>query len=121
MVWNGVMNVNDYLRLLPKTELHCHFVSTMSAAHLIALADREGVALPTTDPDALFDYADLADFLVAFRAATDVLTTAADLEKVARDRSSPALVCPPARLVGRAQGSGMTRFGRRVVEAPWWS
>lgn len=85
MVWNDVMNVNDYLKLLPKTELHCHFVSTMSAAHLIALADREGVALPTTDPEKLFDYADLADFLVAFRAATDVLTTAADLEKVAYD------------------------------------
>ena len=41
----------DYLRLLPKTELHFHFVSTMSAAHLISLADREGVSLPTTDPE----------------------------------------------------------------------
>ena len=83
MVWNGRMKVDDYLRLLPKTELHCHFVSTMSAAHLIALADREGVTLPTTDPDKLFEYEDLADFLVAFRAATDVLATGADLEQVA--------------------------------------
>ncbi len=83
MVWNGRMNVDDYLRLIPKTELHCHFVSTMSAAHLIALADREGVTLPTTDPEKLFDYEDLADFLVAFRAATDVLTTGTDLEEVA--------------------------------------
>lgn len=57
----------------------------MSAAHLIALAEREGVALPTTDPERLFDYEDLADFLVAFRAATDVLTTGADLERVAYD------------------------------------
>ena len=79
------MNQREYLQLLPKTELHCHFVSTMAAAHLIALADREGVALPTTDPETLFEYEDLADFLVAFRAATEVLTTAADLEKVAYD------------------------------------
>ena len=79
------MNPDDYLRLLPKTELHCHFVSTMSAAHLIALADREGVVLPTTDPEKLFDYEDLADFLVAFRAATDVVTTGDDLERVAYD------------------------------------
>ena len=57
----------------------------MSAAHLIALADREGIELPTTDPEKLFDYEDLADFLVAFRAATDVLTTGADLERVAYD------------------------------------
>lgn len=57
----------------------------MSAARLIALADREGVTLPTTDPERLFDYEDLADFLVAFRAATDVLTTGADLERVAYD------------------------------------
>ncbi|NYI40918.1 hypothetical protein [Demequina lutea] len=42
------MDSLDYLRLLPKTELHCHFVSTMSAARLIALAEREGVALPPT-------------------------------------------------------------------------
>ena len=79
------MDSLDYLRLLPKTELHCHFVSTMSAAHLISLAEREGVALPTTDPEKLFDYEDLADFLVAFRAATDVLTSGADLERVAYD------------------------------------
>ncbi|WP_152659519.1 adenosine deaminase [Demequina salsinemoris] len=79
------MRVDDYLRLLPKTELHCHFVSTMSAGRLIQLADRYGVALPTTDPETLFDYDDLADFLVAFRAATDVLRTSEDLAQVAYD------------------------------------
>ncbi|WP_084125998.1 adenosine deaminase [Demequina sp. NBRC 110054] len=79
------MRVDDYLRLLPKTELHCHFVSTMSAGRLIQLAERYGVELPTTDPDRLFDYDDLADFLVAFRAATDVLRSADDLAQVAYD------------------------------------
>lgn len=79
------MDLDTYLRLLPKTELHCHFASTMDAARLIALADREGVALPTTDPEALFDYDDLADFLVAFRAAHHVLTTPQDFAQVAYD------------------------------------
>ncbi|WNM25363.1 adenosine deaminase [Demequina capsici] len=79
------MRHDDYLRPIPKTELHCHFVSTMTGARLIQLADRYGVALPTTDPDALFAYDDLADFLVAFRAATDVLRTSDDLAKVAYD------------------------------------
>jgi adenosine deaminase len=64
-----VLSGDDYLRLLPKVELHCHFMSTMSAALLVEFAERHGVELPTTDPAQLFDYEDLADFLVAFRAA----------------------------------------------------
>jgi adenosine deaminase len=79
------MNVDDYLRLMPKTELHCHFTSTMSAGRLIQLADKYGVDLPTTDPVALFDYQDLADFLVAFRAATAVLRDPAEIAQVAYD------------------------------------
>jgi adenosine deaminase len=77
------MNTADYLHLLPKTELHCHFASTMSASQLISFADREGVALPTTDPDELFAFDDLADFLVAFRAAHQVMTSPADFAEVA--------------------------------------
>ncbi|GIG55139.1 adenosine deaminase [Demequina activiva] len=79
------MDLDTYLRLLPKTELHCHFASTMDAARLISLADREGVELPTTDPQALFDYEDLADFLVAFRAAHRVMTHPQDFAQVAYD------------------------------------
>ena len=73
----------DYLRLLPKTELHCHFASTMSAELFIELAAKHGVELPTTDPDELFDFAHLVDFLVAFRFAHDVLRDPEDFERVA--------------------------------------
>jgi hypothetical protein len=31
-----VSTMDDYLRLLPKVELHCHFVSTMPATLLVA-------------------------------------------------------------------------------------
>ena len=44
-----MIGIADYLRLLPKTELHCHFTSTMDAARFVQLADRYGVRLPTTD------------------------------------------------------------------------
>lgn len=57
----------------------------MSTAQLIAFADREGVELPTTDPALLFDFADLADFLEAFRAAHQVITTADDFTRVTYD------------------------------------
>lgn len=73
----------DYLQLLPKTELHCHFASTMSAQLFVELARKHGVTLPTEDPDVLFDFTDLRDFLVAFRYAHDVLRDPEDFERVA--------------------------------------
>ncbi|MCC4908566.1 adenosine deaminase [Microbacterium sp. cx-59] len=73
----------DYLQLLPKTELHCHFVSTMDAALFLELADKHRVTLWHDDPERLFDFADLVDFLVAFRLAHDVLRDPADFERVA--------------------------------------
>lgn len=78
-----MISYSDYLQLLPKTELHCHFVSTMNATTFIELARRYGVTLWSDDPETLFDFADLVDFLVAFRAAHDVLREPADFERVA--------------------------------------
>ena len=75
----------DYLQLLPKTELHCHFVSTMSAALFVELAAKHGVDLPSSDPATLFDFDDLVDFLVAFRYAHDVIRDPDDFERVAYD------------------------------------
>ncbi|WP_375387471.1 adenosine deaminase [uncultured Amnibacterium sp.] len=80
-----MLDVDDYLRLLPKTELHCHLVSTMTAGMLVAQAEKHGVPLRTTDPARLFDYRDLQDFLVAFEAAHQVLRTPEELAQVAYD------------------------------------
>lgn len=78
-----MISYSDYLQLLPKTELHCHFASTMTAPLFLELAAKYGVQLPTTDPDELFAFDDLRDFLVAFRYAHDVLREPADFERVA--------------------------------------
>jgi adenosine deaminase len=78
-----VIAYGDYLQLLPKTELHCHFVSTMNAATFLELAGRHGVELWGSDPETLFDFADLREFLVAFRAAHDVLRSPEDFARVA--------------------------------------
>lgn len=80
-----MISFGDYLQLLPKTELHCHFASTMSAPLFIELAARHQVTLPSTDPGTLFDFTDLRDFLVAFRFAHDVLCDPEDFERVAYD------------------------------------
>jgi adenosine deaminase len=78
-----VISYQDYLQLLPKTELHCHFVSTMNAATFLELAGKHGVTLWGSDPETLFDFADLVDFLVGFRAAHDVLRDPEDFARVA--------------------------------------
>jgi adenosine deaminase len=79
------MNTAEYLLALPKTELHCHFTSTMDAARLIALADRERIELPSHDPEQLFAYDNLADFLVAFQMANRAMTRRDDFSQVAYD------------------------------------
>jgi adenosine deaminase len=73
----------DYLRLLPKAELHCHFVSTMRPERLIHLATKHGVPLPSDDVVDLLDFDNLADFLDVFNAAHDVLRDPDDFATVA--------------------------------------
>ena len=78
-----MLSLHDYLRLLPKAELHCHFVSTMRVSTLVELAARHDVDLKTDDLDALLDYTGLPDFLDVFNAAHRALTTADEIARVA--------------------------------------
>jgi adenosine deaminase len=81
----------DYLRLLPKVELHCHFVATIRPSTLIELAHGYGIELPSTDPDQLFDYDNIVDFLSVFRAANRVFQQADDFARVAYEGVSDAV------------------------------
>jgi adenosine deaminase len=78
-----MISYSDYLRLLPKTELHCHFIAVMRPEMILAIADRNGVTLPTRDIDSLLDSDNLQDFLALFVAANDVLRTPDDFAEVA--------------------------------------
>lgn len=78
-----MLSETDYLRLLPKAELHCHFVSVMRPATLVELAARHRVQLKTDDLAVLFDYEGLADFLDVFNAAHAVLTTGDEIARIA--------------------------------------
>jgi adenosine deaminase len=39
---------DDYLRRIPKAELHCHLAGTLRATTVAELAQRAGLALPTS-------------------------------------------------------------------------
>jgi adenosine deaminase len=78
-----MINYPEYLRRLPKTELHCHFIATIRATTLVELARKHDVALPTYDTDALFDYDNIVDFLAVFEAAMPVLRSREDFIRIA--------------------------------------
>lgn len=86
-----MLTLEDYLRLLPKAELHCHFVSTMRVATLVELAATHDIALKTDDLAALLDYEGLPDFLDVFNAASRALTTGDEIARVAYEGVSDAV------------------------------
>jgi adenosine deaminase len=71
----------DVLRALPKFELHCHLEGSLRATTMIELADRNGVPLPSREPDELFGYDDLAGFLAVYEVACAALSTPADFAR----------------------------------------
>lgn len=85
------MEYRDYLRLVPKTELHCHVVSTIRPARLVRWARERGVALPSEDPAELARYSGLPHFLDVFNAAHAVFRSPDDLATVAHEGVEDAL------------------------------
>ncbi|MGF7233979.1 MAG: adenosine deaminase [Frankia sp.] len=75
------MRYADYLRSVPKVELHCHFEGTVRAATFADLARRHDVALPTNEVAKLYDYETIYEFLAIFGM---VSTTLIDREDFAR-------------------------------------
>ena len=73
--------------MLPVAELHLHVEGTLEADLLVTLARRNGVPLPTYDPDALTaryaDFADLQAFLDVYYANLAVLRTEQDFYDLA--------------------------------------
>ncbi|MGN6657469.1 MAG: adenosine deaminase family protein, partial [Achromobacter mucicolens] len=71
----------EWLNALPKAELHLHLEGTLEPELLFKLAQRNGVALPWPDIDALrgaYDYHNLQEFLDLYYRGADVLRTEQD-------------------------------------------
>ena len=74
MVSDGI-EVNEFIRRLPKAELHLHLEGTIEPATLVELSRRvdvgsDSVPLTLAEAQALYEYTDFSGFLEAFKAVT---------------------------------------------------
>jgi aminodeoxyfutalosine deaminase len=73
----------DFLRRLPKAELHLHLEGTISPETVVELSRRHDAEPLTLDQArALYQYTDFHGFLMAFKTVTERLRTAEDYELI---------------------------------------
>ncbi len=87
------MEINEFLKAIPKVSLHVHLMGSVQAATAVELCRKHGVPLPDFDePEDLYHYADIYEFLHMYdntalgvidrddfaRIAYETLTEAAD-------------------------------------------
>ncbi|GEK71854.1 MULTISPECIES: adenosine deaminase [Halomonas] len=80
--------MRDFLKALPKAELHLHIEGTLEPELMMALAERNGVTLPYASVEevrAAYDFDDLQSFLDLYFQGMSVLLTARDFEDLAMD------------------------------------
>lgn len=74
-------NLHDYIRGLPKAELHLHIEGSLEPEMMFELAQRNGVALPYASIEevrAAYHFSDLQSFLDLYYAGAAVLQTEQD-------------------------------------------
>lgn len=77
------MDYSEYLRRLPKVELHCHVEGTLRPATVVDLAHKHGIALPTEDVRHIYDYESIYEFLEIFRLVNSTVIDRDDFARVA--------------------------------------
>jgi adenosine deaminase len=77
------MDYEEFLRRVPKVELHCHFEGTVRASTFADLALQHGVKLPTNDVAKLYDYDTIYEFLQIFALVSSTLVGWEDFARTA--------------------------------------
>lgn len=80
------MSLHDYIRKMPKVELHVHLEGSIRPATLLTLAERNNVALPASDLDGLrefYQFTDFGRFIRVYFTISGCLKTTADFSLIA--------------------------------------
>jgi adenosine deaminase/aminodeoxyfutalosine deaminase len=73
---------SNFLRTLPKAELHLHLEGSIEPATLLEIRQRRGEHPTRAEIDQLYRYVDFPGFLLAFKNITEHLRTAEDYELI---------------------------------------
>lgn len=82
------MSLEKFIREMPKVELHVHLEGAIQPKTLLALAKRNNVALPATDPEGLrqwYQFTDFPHFVEIYLTLSQCIRNAADIELIARE------------------------------------
>jgi adenosine deaminase len=86
----GSPATDEHVRALPKVELHVHVEGAAPPATVAELARQNGVDLGVDDPDTLYEFADLTDFIRVYDLVCRCLRTADDFQRVTYEALAPA-------------------------------
>jgi len=79
-----VTEIQEFVRRLPKAELHLHLEGTILPSTFVELSARhDEKPLTQAEADAIYGFADFTGFIEAFKAVTRRLKTAEDYELIA--------------------------------------
>ncbi len=80
------MSLHDFIREMPKVELHVHLEGSIRPATLLTLAERNGIALPAHDLESLrrfYRFTDFDHFIQVYFTISGCLRTVADFDLIA--------------------------------------
>ena len=115
--------MREFLRRLPKAELHVHLDGSLRPETMIDLARQADVVLPTHDPEALrqwmlvSDARHLADYLARFEYTIALLQTPEAIERVAYEMAEDAAADGLRYLEVRYSPRLSTRLGLSMDDA----
>src|SRR5919109_2944814 len=77
------MQYEEFLRRVPKVELHCHFEGTVRPGTAADRARKHDIGLRTEDVDRLYDYDSIYEFLKIFALVSSTLIDQEDFARAA--------------------------------------
>lgn len=76
------MDIEQYLRRLPKVDLHFHLAGTLQPGTLFDLARKNGVDLPNWDAAEIYNFSDFYDFLEVLECIARCIVDKGDFARV---------------------------------------
>lgn len=75
------MHFDEFVRRVPKAELHCHFEGSIRAATVADLASKHGLSLPSAGAATLYDYERSDEFFTLFAFVASTMRDADDFAR----------------------------------------